>query len=444
MEQQSVCTIRMTFKYWLMPTPVQARALETALMRCRMLYNCALEQRKTWWGHGQGKGATYYQQAMELPDLKAACPEYAEVHAQVLQDVLRWVDKTYHAVFRRVQAGETPGSRRFQGARRYHSFTYPQYGNGAVLDGDILSLAKIGRIRIRIHRPLHGTPKTVTLTREAGRWYACFSCVEVPTEPLPLTGRVTDIDVGLKLFLVTAGGSAVENPRKHRTAEKGLKTAQRCVSRRKKGSKRWWKAIGQCAKKDQQVKRQRSDFHHKTALALVREYDVIYLADLQIRNLSRRPAPKSDGNGGYEHNGASRKAGLNTSINNAGWYSFRRMRTCKAEWAGKRVEAILPAFTTQDCSGCGEQIRKSLSVRTHVCSNCGVMLDRDENAALNILASGRAGPSGANVGGCTVRSLRSPRRKAWGACHKRSIPSCGSIRLPPARQPAWTPPPRPS
>ena len=136
---------------------------------------------------------------------------------------------------------------------------------------------------------------------------------------------------------------------------------------------------------------------------------MIYLEDLQIRHLSRRPKAKLDGTGGYRHNGAAHKAGLNTSIHDAGWYAVRRIRTCKAEWAGKRVEAIAPAYTTQDCSGCGERVDKSLSVRTHVCTFCGLILDRDANAALNILESGRTGPSGVNVAGCGERSLRSPR-----------------------------------
>jgi putative transposase len=138
------------------------------------------------------------------------------------------------------------------------------------------------------------------------------------------------------------------------------------------------------------VRRQRTDFHHKTALDLVRIYDVIYLEDMQVRNLSRRPAPKPDGHGGYAHNGASRKAGLNKSIQDAGWYAFRMILACKAVWAGKRVEAVPPAYTTQDCSGCGERVQKSLSVRTHVCTNCGLVLDRDENAARNILWAGQA------------------------------------------------------
>jgi putative transposase len=162
------------------------------------------------------------------------------------------------------------------------------------------------------------------------------------------------------------------------------------VSRRTKGSKRWWKAVGQCARKYQKVKRQHSDFHHKTALALVREHDVIYLEDLQVRNLSRRPVPKADGTGRYLKNGASRKSGLNKSIQDAGWYAFRRILACKAAWAGKRVVLVEPAYTSQDCSGCGERVPKSLSVRTHACPSCGLVLDRDENAALNILRAGQA------------------------------------------------------
>ena len=129
---------------------------------------------------------------------------------------------------------------------------------------------------------------------------------------------------------------------------------------------------------------QRQDFHHKTALTLVRAYDTIYVEAIQPANVSRRPAPQPDEHGHYEHNGASRKAGLNTSMQDAGWRHFLSILADTAACAGKRVEAVNPAYTSQDCSGCGERIYKSLSVRTHVCTNCGLMLDRDLNAAKNI------------------------------------------------------------
>jgi putative transposase len=368
MEQQ---TARKSFKYKLMPTPKQEEALEVVLSRCCTLYNCALEQCKTWWGRGQGISARYYQQKAELPELKDAYPEYTEVHSQVLQDVLLRLDRTFQAFFRRIQAGEQPGYPRFQAKNRYNSFTYPQYDNGTILEGKTLSLTKIGRIRLRLHRPLIGTPKTVTIIREADGWYACVSCAEVPTQPLPTTEQSTGIDVGLKVFLITAEGEPVENPRYYRKAERELKKAQRRVSRRKKGSKRRRKAVQLLARKHQKVQRQRRDFHHKTALSLLRAFDTIYLEDLQVANMVRNPH-------------------LSKSISDAGWAQFRTILEGKAAYAGRRVVAVPPAYTSQDCSGCGARVEKSLSVRTHACPSCGLILDRDENAARNIQRAGQA------------------------------------------------------
>jgi putative transposase len=387
MEQQG---IRKTYKYRLMPTPEQEQALETVVWRCRTLYNAALEQRKTWWERGQGVGATYYQQKAELPDLKKACPEFGEIHAHVLQDVILRVDRAFQAFFRRVTSGEAPGYPRFQGKGRYHSFTFPEYGNGAVLDGSLLSLSKIGRIAVRLHRPLHGTPKTVTLSQEADGWYVGIACADVPSQPLPPTGNATGMDVGVKVFLVTADGQVVDNPRHQRRAARYLAKCQRHVARRSKGSTRRHKAVALLAKAHQTVKRQRTDFHHKTALALVRQYDTIYHEDLQTANLVKRPAPQPDGNGGYAPNGASHKAGMNRSIHDAGWGQFLRILSFKAACAGRRVVAVPPAYTSQDCSRCGERVPKALSIRTHVCPACGLVLDRDLNAALNIQRLGQS------------------------------------------------------
>jgi putative transposase len=387
----SETSVRKTFKEILRPTPAQEAALDAVLWRCRTLYNTALEQRIFLWRQ-RGVSVSRYTQEAELKDLRAAFPDddYGAIHSHVLQDVLARLDRTYQAFFRRVAAGEKPGFPRFQGRNRYHSFTYKAYGNGATLDNGFLVLSKIGRIAVRWSRPLAGTLKTVTVSKEADGWYVSFSCADVPTESLPLTGRETGIDVGLKVFLITADGDAVENPRHYRKAERQLAKCQRRVSKRKKGSHRRRKAIRVLAKAHQHVRRQRADFHHKTALALVRAYDTIYVEAIQPANLSRRPAPIPDGQrGGYEHNGASRKAGLNKSIQDAGWRQFLSILAFKAACAGKRVEAVSPAYTTQDCSGCGERIYKSLSVRTHVCTNCGLILDRDENAAKNILWRGQ-------------------------------------------------------
>jgi putative transposase len=166
---------------------------------------------------------------------------------------------------------------------------------------------------VKWSRDLQGTPKTVTVTHEADGWYVCFSCEGVSVHPLPPTGRETGIDVGLKVFLIAASGEIVENPRHYRKAEHALQKAQRLVSRRKKGSKRRKKAAVLLAKKHQKVKRQRNDFHHKTALALLRTYDVIYLEDLQVANLVQNShLAKSISDAGWGSSGPSSKAKQHT------------------------------------------------------------------------------------------------------------------------------------
>ena len=281
-------TVRKTYKYKLKPTPQQERQLEGILWRCRTLYNTALEQRIFLWKQ-RGVTRSPYEQEAELKDLRAALPDYAAIHSHVLQDVLARLNKTYQAFFRRVRAGQTPGFPRFQGRGRFNSFTFKEYGNGARLDGipdnGFLVLSKIGRVAVRWSRPLEGTPKTVTISREADGWYAWISCADVPAQPLPSTGQGTGIDVGLESFATLADGAMIHNPRCYRKAERRLKTAQRKVARRKQASNRRRKAVKLLAKAHLAVKRQRADFHHKTALHLVREYDTIYHEALQVANL---------------------------------------------------------------------------------------------------------------------------------------------------------------
>jgi putative transposase len=269
-------TVRKTYQEKLRPTHAQERELEQVLWRCRTLYNTALQQRILL-SRQRGISVSRYQQEAELKDLRADLPEYAALHSHVLQDVLARLDTAYQAFFRRLANGEKPGFPRFQGKDRYHSFTFKEYGNGARLDNGTLVLSKIGRIAVHWSRPIQGTIKTVTVSKEADGWYVCLSCADVLTQPLPLTRRQTGIDVGLKVFLITADGDEVDNPRHYRTAERALKKAQMRVSRRKKGSKRRRKAAQVLGRKHQHVRRQRSDFHHKTALALVRAYDTIYV-----------------------------------------------------------------------------------------------------------------------------------------------------------------------
>jgi putative transposase len=205
-------TVRKTFKYKLNPTPQQERAMTFVVRLCRELYNAALQERREAWQKCR-VGVTVADQSAQLPAVKEARPEYGDIHSQVLQDVLTRLNRAFQAFFRRVKKGEKPGYPRFQGAGRYNSFTYKQFGNGATLDSGFLVLSKIGRVAVRWSRPIEGAPKTVTVSREADGWYVCFSCVDIPIERLPPTGQETGIDVGLKVFLITAAGEVVENPR---------------------------------------------------------------------------------------------------------------------------------------------------------------------------------------------------------------------------------------
>jgi putative transposase len=280
--------------------------------------------------------------------------------------VLARLDKTYQALFRRVQCGEKAGFPRYKGRNRYRSFPFKEYGNGARLDNGILILATIGGIRVHWSRQIEGTPKTITISKEADGWYVAISCADVPVQLLPCAGQSTGIDMGLESFTTLANGQHIFSPCYYRKAEAYLRRRQRRAARRKKGSKRRRKAVALLAKAHQHVHYQRRDFHHKTALALVRQYDTIYHEDLRVRNMVQN------------HH-------LAKSISDAGWSAFLAILTFKAANAGKRVQAVHPAFTSQACSGCGVLVQKGLSVRWHLCPDCGTSLHRDHNAAVNIL-----------------------------------------------------------
>jgi putative transposase len=350
----------------------------------------------------RGASITYYQQKAELPGIKAAMPEYADVNAQVSQDVAQRVDRAFQAFFRRIKAGQKPDYPRYKGSGRYNSVTSPQVGDhgGARLDNGFLVLAKLGRSAVRWSQPIAGTPKTVTVSREADGWYVCISCAEAPTQHVEPTGQETGMDVGLESFATLADGTMIHNPRCYRTAEAYLRRWQRRVARREKGSNRRRKAVKLPAGAHQAVPRKRQDFHHKAALSLVRQFDTVYYEDLRVRNMVQNHS-------------------LAKSISDAGWSAFLAILTFKAASAGKRVQAVNPAFTSQACSGCGRRVYKGLSVRWHRCpyDDCRTSLHRDHNAALNVLALGRevsgAGqaPPGVTVVGCHMRSLRIP---LWG------------------------------
>ncbi len=374
--------MRKAYKFRLSPTKQQEEKLFWTLNRCRELYNAALSERKDAYRMA-GKSISYYEQKRDLPEIKEIRPEYHDIHSQVLQDVLLRLKRAFDRFFERVKNGEKPGYPRFQGRNRYSSFTYPQ--SGFTLDEKHITLSKIGTLRVKVHRKIEGTLKTCTIKHEAGQWYVIFSCECEQPEPLPVSYEDVGIDLGITHFAALSNGEFLESPRHYRKAEKKLKKLQEALSRKKRGSHRRKQAVKAIAKAHRKVRNQRRDFVQKASRKLVNRYQVIVLEELQTKNLVRRPKPKqSEETGQYLPNGAAAHGGLNKSISDAGWGMFTEMLQVKAAWAGRVVAFVDPKYTSQVCSNCGVVKLKTLEERWHSCE-CGCELDRDTNAAKNIL-----------------------------------------------------------
>jgi putative transposase len=381
------------FKYRLYPTRKQADVLQFTLDRNRELYNAALEERREAWRMSR-VSVTYEMQSAQLPAIKEDRPEYNEIYSQILQDTLKRVDKAFKNFFRRVKKGEKAGYPRFQGYNRYDSFCYPQIeklkGNPTVrIENGKVIFPKIGHVKVKQHRPMEGKVKTCTIKREGDCWYVVFACEIEASPKLPYTDLAIGIDMGLKHFMTDSNGDVVDNPRFFRKSHGKLKKKQQRLAKKKMGSNRRKRAVRLVAKAHKKIRNQRRDFHHKQARILVDTFETIVFEDLSMHHMVKRPKAKQDENGKYLHNGASKKAGLNKSILDAGWGSFIDKVLHKAEWAGVTVMQVDPKKTSQMCSACGKEgEHKDLSVRTHVCIHCGIVLDRDYNAALNILDRG--------------------------------------------------------
>lgn len=373
------------YKFRLYPTKKQIGTLEWTLRRCKELYNAALEERREAY-RLCGVTVSYRMQADQLPAIKRLREEYQDIHSQVHQDVLRRLDKAMQAFFRRTKNGEEPGYPRFKSGERYDSFTYPQGGYEII--GNRLHLSKIGHIKIKVHRAITGKIKTCTIKREGSHWYAIFTS-EYECDP-SLTFHPSEeeigIDLGINSFAVLSDGTTIENPRFYRTSEAKIKAAHQKVARRKLRSRRRARANKELSRLYRKVRHRRRDFLHQATRKLVTRYGVLVFEDLNVVNMTKAPAPKQDETTGqYLPNGAAAKGGLNKSILDAGWGEFVTLCSRKAEEAGGKVVRVPPKNTSQECSGCHRMVPKDLSVRWHSCPHCGTELDRDHNAARNIL-----------------------------------------------------------
>lgn len=354
-----------SFKYRSQANAQTIEQAERWLFLCRQLYNCALEQRITVYRHNR-VSISRFDQDKQLPELKAFFPEYKEIDAQVLQDVLLRLDRAYQAFFRHIKNGEKPGFPRFKGKNRYDSFTVKQ--NSWKLDGKYLTIKKVGIFKLRLSRPIEGDIKTITIRKTStGKWYVCFSCDDVPLKSLPPTAKTVGIDVGLESFLATSDGMKIGNPRFFKESRNLLAMRQQRLSRRVKGSNRRDKACTLVAKAHEKVYNQRRDFHFKVANQLVKFYDTICIEEMSFWNST---------------------TALNRSMRDAAWFGFFDILRWKAEEAARIIIEVPAKDTSQLCSRCGARVPKDLSIRIHSCPSCGLSIDRDLNAALNILNFG--------------------------------------------------------
>jgi putative transposase len=389
--------MRRSYKFLLRPTRKQEAALSACLEDTRQLYNSALEERREAWRMGRHR-VTFYSQDAQLKEIRAADLErYGRWSFDCERAAIKRLDRAFQAFFRRVKAREKPGYPRFKGRGWWDSLQWPAEKGGARWDSVPHSTVTrvyfqgVGHVRVHQHRAVKGRVKTITAKREAGRWYAVLSCDDVPAEPLEPTGTVAGIDMGVASFLTTSAGADVPNPR-HLAASAGqLAAAQQDLARKKRGSNRRKKAIAKVARLHGKVRRQRLDHAHKTARTLVRGHDLIVHEKLQVANMTARPQPRPDGNGGHQPNGATAKSGLNKSILDAGWGIFLRILSAKAESAGRTVIAVDPRHTSQRCARCGHTAAGNrVSQAEFRCLACGQHVHADVNAARNILRAGLA------------------------------------------------------
>jgi putative transposase len=403
--------MRLTYQYRLRPNKAQVALLECWYDLLRRQYNYRLHERFSWWDDNRNPinacplntpipqlrdQPDYYSQQNDLINTKELFPEYKQIHSQVLQDCVKRVNLACERWLKADQSGKRLGRPRFKGKGRYRSFTYPQMKQNCIEDRKI-NLPKIGKVKIILHRPIpEGFKiKTATVIRKADGYYVSLSLEDktIPdftSDVNPTLDNTLGIDMGLKSFLVTSDGEEIDIPKYYRKSERRLRTLQKRLSRRQKGSKRRGKAVSAVAKQHKKVADKRRDFHHKTANKLVEKAEVIAHEKLNIKGLARTRMSKS--------------------INDAGWGQFLTILAFKAGKAGQLTVAVNPNGTTIECSECGERVPKTLSQRVHICPNCKTVLGRDENAARNVKY--RAVGHSVLKSSLNVRELSGSRREA--------------------------------
>jgi putative transposase len=387
--------MRQAYRYRLFVNTNQSQKLASALETHRRLYNACLNQRKTTYETDK-KSIKYTEQSAWFKEQRLTNPYFATLNFSSAQATMRRLDKAFANFFRRIKEPTAKkGYPRFKSRDRYDSVEFPSYRNGIRLNGNKLYVQSVGNIRVKLHRPIDGTIKTVTLKRDGDKWFVVFSW-EVSDVPIVnISKPAVGIDVGLTNFLTTSDSTVEPNPRYLKDALPQLRRVGRAVARKKKGGSNRRKAVRRLQKVHVCVRNLRREHHYRVAHRLVLAYGLIAAESLNIANMLKNRR-------------------FSRAISDAGWAGFLSILRHKAAKAGVQFVEVDPRWTSQDCSQCGQEVKKDLSVRWHECPHCGLSLDRDQNAARNILARGlaRTGPAGVNVDHKVKRAPRSRRLQA--------------------------------
>ena len=409
-----------TVKLKLNPTVIQAALLDQWIRLCCDLYNRLRQQRIDHYeqkkaGLDVGK-CDFYTQCASLVPFKDENLEYRGVHAATLQDVAKRLDRTFQNFFRRNKITKTGGFPRFKFWDRYKSFTFPAFKSQGCINHETrrIKLPTIGEMKFHktgMEFPT-GKIKTGTVKKLADGYWLFLTVDCLPdTQPKPIpTGKAVGLDLGLKAFVTLSTGEVLGNLAPIKASEKKLRLVQRDLSRTKKGSNRGKKARHRVQVAHQKLQRSRDLQHHTISRKLTNEYDLIAVEDLEIKQMLKvKKAPSGDK---LSFMSPAAKRGMRRNIGLSAWGSFVHQLVYKAEDAGKLVIKVDPRGTTQDCSRCAATIPKGLRAREHICPHCGLQIDRDLNAALNVLARGL----GLNGKHSPVTDLRAPTEPDGSTC----------------------------
>jgi len=360
----------------------------------RELYNAALQERRDGWAHSKTR-INYGDQSAQLTEIRSARTDHAQWSFSSQQATLRRLNKAFAGFFRRVKEGRKAGYPRFKGKARFDSVEWPKDGDGArwLPEHKRVYLQGIGQVKVHVHRRVEGRVKTIQVKRQGRRWMLVLSCDDVPTNPVPATGRQVGVDVGVVTYATLSDGTEVANPRWARAEAARLEVAQQRLQRAKRGSNTRAACRETVAARHRKIANRRKDFHHKQARELVARYDLLVVEDLAIANMVRRakPKPDPDAPGQFLPNGARAKSGLNRSICDAGWGQFVSILRAKAEDAGRTWIEVNPRHTSNGCECCGHAAPENrVSQAEFVCQRCGHAAPADEHAARNILRAGLA------------------------------------------------------